>query len=311
MQNIINFMASYIITIPFLKKPFQDLKHPQRSYAMENAMNLQIALPNGQQHIGAWFLQPLKIQNRPLPKSDDEQYLSTQNHLIDENDTIILYLHGNAETRSQYHRRELYRLFQKMGFYVLAIDYRCYADSSKLLRPSQTSMVEDAQTAYDWILSKSHSHVNIFVWGHSLGTGVTSRLGQILSAKEELKPKGYILEAPFNCMKDEVESFKASKILTMLGMKVESILDGSDMLFDNALWLPQIQEPILILHAKDDEVIPFELAERLFENTKIQKENIEFIPFEANLQLRHDGIFKAIKTNLAIVTDFVQKVLSN
>ena len=145
----------------------------------------------------------------------------------------------------------------------------------------------------------------------SLGTGVTSRLGQILSAKEELKPKGYILEAPFNCMKDEVESFKASRILTMLGMKVESILDGSDMLFDNALWLPQIQEPILILHAKDDEVIPFELAERLFENTKIQKENIEFIPFEANLQLRHDGIFKAIKTNLAIVTDFVQKVLSN
>ena len=117
-------------------------------------------------HLGAWFLQPLKIQNRPLPKSDDEQYLSTQNHLIDENDTIILYLHGNAETRSQYHRRELYRLFQKMGFYVLAIDYRCYADSSKLLRPSQTSMVEDAQTAYDWILSKSHTHVNIFVWGH-------------------------------------------------------------------------------------------------------------------------------------------------
>ena len=48
-------MASYIITIPFLKKPFQDLKHPQRSYAMENAMNLQIALPNGQQHIGNLF----------------------------------------------------------------------------------------------------------------------------------------------------------------------------------------------------------------------------------------------------------------
>ena len=57
MQNIINFMASYIITIPFLKKPFQDLKHPQRSYAMENAMNLQIALPNGQQHIGNLYLQ--------------------------------------------------------------------------------------------------------------------------------------------------------------------------------------------------------------------------------------------------------------
>ena len=123
-----------------------------------------------------------------------------------------------------------------------------------------------------------------------------------------LKPMGYILEAPFNCMKDEVESFKASKILSFLGLKVESILNQSDMAFDSALWLPQVKEPVMILHAKDDEVIPFHLAEELYNNTKEVKDNIEFVPFEADMKLRHDGIYKAIAENPRIVTDFVNKI---
>ena len=153
-----------------------------------------------------------------------------------------------------------------------------------------------------------HLHDSLIFFLSSLGTGVTSKLSYVLTEKSILKPKGYILEAPFNCMKDEVESFKASKILTFLGLKVESILNQSDMSFDSALWLPQIKEPVLILHAKDDEVIPFDLAEQLYKNTKEVKDNIEFVPFEADLRLRHDGIYKAIAENPKIVTDFVNKI---
>ena len=169
MQSIVNFLTSYIITIPFLKKPFQDLKHPEKSYGMQKAMNLNIALENGEDHIGAWFLQPLEDQNVPaLPKSDDEQFLplDPNQFLVGQDQTLILYLHGNAETRAQHHRRVLYEIFQKMGYFVLAIDYRCYADSSKLFRPTQTTMVEDANTAFDWISKNSHPEANIIIWGH-------------------------------------------------------------------------------------------------------------------------------------------------
>ena len=169
MQSIVNFLTSYIITIPFLKKPFQDLKHPEKSYGMQKAMNLNIALENGEDHIGAWFLQPLEDQNVPaLPKSDDEQFLplDPNQFLVGQDQTLILYLHGNAETRAQHHRRVLYEIFQKMGYFVLAIDYRCYADSSKLFRPTQTTMVEDANTAFDWIRKNSHPEANIIIWGH-------------------------------------------------------------------------------------------------------------------------------------------------
>ena len=145
---------------------------------------------------------------------------------------------------------------------------------------------------------------------YSLGTGVASKLGQILSTKElSIKPKGYILEAPFNCMKDEVKTFKASKIVTFFGGSVENLLERSDLLFDNALWLPQIEQPVMILHAKDDEVIPFELGENLFNQMKEKKNNVEFIPFESNLHLRHTGIFKYLAENDGIVINFIQKAL--
>ena len=105
-------------------------------------------------------------------------------YLIKENETAILYLHGNAETRAHYHRKALYELFQTMGYHVLAIDYRGYGDSSKVV-PNQTTMVEDAQTAFDWLQKYSHPSTSIFIWGHSLGTGVASKLTHELT-----HPKG-------------------------------------------------------------------------------------------------------------------------
>ena len=45
---------------------------------------------------------------------------------------------------------ELYKIFQKLSYHVLAIDYRGYADSSFLWRPNEKTMVDDALSAYSW-----------------------------------------------------------------------------------------------------------------------------------------------------------------
>ena len=116
------------------------------------------------------------------PRSADEQYIpptlfnisdppmasssSRRTPLVGKNETIMLYLHGISETRAAWYRREMYRVFQKMGCYVLAIDYRCYGDSFKLHCPTQTSFVEDALAAFEWIESIAHPEANIFIWGH-------------------------------------------------------------------------------------------------------------------------------------------------
>ena len=61
--------------------------------------------------------------------------------------TVILYLHGNAETISQHHRRELYKIFQRCGHHVLAVDYRGFGQSSALYPLSETTLVSDAQVS--------------------------------------------------------------------------------------------------------------------------------------------------------------------
>jgi abhydrolase domain-containing protein 12 len=333
-ERVASFIISQVICVPFFKWPFQDLRHPTTAYVMANAMNVRITVDerSRREQVGSWFLQPLEKGKQMLPRTSDDQYDEAQigreggDHLVGAGETVILYLHGNASTRSQYHRRALYRLFQKMGYYVLAIDYRGYGDSS-WLSPSQSSMVEDAKAAYDWIAERSHPSANIFIWGHSLGTGVTSKLGHTIDNAEadqgtvlakhitntfscmynicigQRKAQGYVLEAPFNRMEDEVKTFKASRILTLLGLNIGKLLRLADMEFDSARWLLDIQEPIMILHAENDGVIPIRLASKLHEDTK-NGSTVQFHTFSASERLGHDGIFLA-KTITEIVTSFI------
>ena len=181
-----------------------------------------------------------------------------------------------------------------MGLHVLAIDYRGYGDSS-WVSPSQTSMVEDAKVALEWLQNHSQSDAQLFVWGHSLGTGVTSKLCSLTSEDSNFgKVSGYILEAPFNRMLDEVQSFKLSRLLPLLGLDVRKILHNADMTFDNSKNLQLCRDKnILILHAEDDSVIPFELASSLVHQLSAHGVPVTFKPFSKGERLDHDGIFKS------------------
>ncbi|KOB73629.1 Abhydrolase domain-containing protein 12, partial [Operophtera brumata] len=51
-----------------------------------------------------------------------------------------------------------------------------YADSTKV-NPSEAGVVEDSLVVYEWLLNitrKNGHKTPIFVWGHSLGTGISS-----------------------------------------------------------------------------------------------------------------------------------------
>ena len=63
-ERIVRFVVSQMICIPFFKRPFQDLSHPQ-AYGMKNTENLRLAV-NDNQEIGAWFMLP----TTPAGKSD-------------------------------------------------------------------------------------------------------------------------------------------------------------------------------------------------------------------------------------------------
>ena len=63
-------------------------------------------------------------------------------------------------------------------------------------------MVEDAHAIYPYARQKAPSK-DVFVWGHSMGTGVASRTVAELSDGGRA-PDGLVLESPFNNLRDVI-----------------------------------------------------------------------------------------------------------
>ena len=69
----------------------------------------------------------------------------------------------------------LYKKLLALGYYVLAVDYRGYGDST-VISPTEASCVMDARAALAWLTAKLGDRVKVVVWGHSLGTAIASHM---------------------------------------------------------------------------------------------------------------------------------------
>ncbi len=55
---------------------------------------------------------------------------------------------------------------------------------------------------------------------------------------------GLVLEAPFNCMRDEVMTFRAGRALTWV-MDIERTLESAGVMFETNKWLPAVKVKII------------------------------------------------------------------
>ncbi|XP_038217203.1 lysophosphatidylserine lipase ABHD12-like isoform X2 [Zerene cesonia] len=235
--------------------------------------------------LGIWHILPKSCYEKlkgNFDDSSDKEVLSRRldDELANSNRPIILYCHGNSNSRAASHRIELYKFFQKMDFHTIAFDYRGYGDSTNI-QPSESGVVEDSLVVYDWLhttIQTGHGRPAVFVWGHSLGTGISSHL---LGNLEELsknvldRPKplpqahGLILEAPFNNLADEVANHPLAKLVRWLpyfeATFVSPFVENETHAFRSDAHLARAPDlPVLILHAKDDIVVPFCVGVKLY-----------------------------------------------
>ena len=93
-------------------------------------------------------------------------------------------------------------------------------------------------------------------------------------------------------MKDEVGTFLVAKGFKLL-LNVDKIIENSNLTFNSADFIQQIKKPLFIMHAKDDNIIPYELGRQLYQIAENNSCNVKLFSFEKNLQLSHDYIYKA------------------
>ena len=158
---------------------------------------------------------------------------------------VVLFLHGNAGNIS--HRGESVRIFHDLGLDVFIFDYRGYGRS--VGRPSEAGLYEDARAAWRHLTEeRGIDGRNVVIFGRSLGGAVAARLAS------EVDPGAVIIESGFTSARDVARAV----------FPVVSRLSVVRFEFAAAEALAQVTAPVLVLHSRDDEIMPFELGERLY-----------------------------------------------
>ncbi|XP_066964156.1 lysophosphatidylserine lipase ABHD12-like isoform X1 [Macrobrachium rosenbergii] len=245
--------------------------------------------------VGVWHILPESLlSSMPVETTDRDAWF--ENSLSDHR-PVILYLHGNTASRAVAHRIELYNVLRKMDYHVVAFDYRGYADSTPI-PPNETGVVHDAKVVYRYVKERIGSSPFI-VWGHSLGTGVsTHAVGDLCLEGDH--PSAVVLESPFNNIKDEIKFHPLSSVFRKMP-KFEWLflepLAASGIDFRSDDHIVHINAPVLILHAEDDLVVPFALGRKLYETAlKKRPENappVKFIDFSSCHGYAHKYICRA------------------
>ena len=186
---------------------------------------------------------------------------------------VLLYLHGARwNLTGSVTRIERWR---KLGFDVLAIDYRGFGKSSDVI-PSESLAYEDAEAAWDY-LAKLSPGTPRFIVGHSLGGAIAVEL-----ARRRPDTSGLVLEATFTSVKDMIANTAWSFL------PVDLILTQN---FDTLKKIPEVKAPVLVVHGTRDAIVPFEMGEKLYAAATAKKKrfikveggshhNLSYVAFE-------------------------------
>ena len=158
---------------------------------------------------------------------------------------VLLFFHGNAGNIS--HRLDSIGQFHNLGLSVLIIDYRGYGQSTG--RTTEMGIYRDADAAWRYLIEERDLVANdILIFGRSLGGAVASRLAS------ENQPLALIVESSFTSVPDVAQDlypWLPVRWLSRLSYATRDYVRG-------------VRCPILVIHSRDDEIIPFRHGEAIF-----------------------------------------------
>lgn len=168
----------------------------------------------------------------------------------------VLFLHGNAGNIS--HRLDSIAVFRELGLDTFIIDYRGYGQSEG--RTSEDGTYKDAEAAWRYLLTERKTDpAEIVIFGRSIGGAIAAWLG----ARHEAA--ALIVESSFTSavdMASRIYPFMPVRLLTRLKYPVVEYVAAAEC-------------PVLIVHSRDDEIIPFDMGRALFDAAPAPKAFLE------------------------------------
>ena len=168
----------------------------------------------------------------------------------------LLFCHANGGNISYY--MDTLDIFNKLGLNCLIFNYRGYGDSQGKI--TEEGIYLDAQTAYDWLRTeKRASPKDIIIFGRSLGASVAAHLAK------NVRPGGLVIESGFTSYADIAQKFYP---YIMVRPFAKYSLDTME-------YIKKVKCPILFIHSRSDEIMPFEFGLRLYSSANGAKEFVE------------------------------------
>jgi fermentation-respiration switch protein FrsA (DUF1100 family) len=161
---------------------------------------------------------------------------------------LIVWFHGNGGNITE--RAPIAEEFARRGFSVFLFDWRGYGKSEGV--PTEEALYQDALGAYDVAAHDLHAQSIVF-YGESLGGPYAAYVASRRNAS------AVVIENSFPSLKD-----LGNAMYFPLGW-----FAGRAM--NTVGWLNKANVRVLVLHGKHDQVIPFALGQRLFDELRTPK----------------------------------------
>jgi uncharacterized protein len=163
-----------------------------------------------------------------------------------ESKTFLIAFNGNAGNISN--RIDLIERYHRIGFNVLILDYRGYGKSDG--EPTEQGTYKDAEAAWSYLTeAKKVSPGDIIVMGQSLGGAVASYIAS------KYNPGGLILDSAFTSLANMGRThYPFLPVKLLLRFEYPTIKN-----------IKNVKCPVLIIHSKNDEIVPFSQGKKLFE----------------------------------------------
>lgn len=173
------------------------------------------------------------------------------------NRRTILFCHGNAGNIS--HRLDSIKLLNELGMNIFIFDYRGYGKSDGGI-PDEKGSYRDAEAAWEYLTTvRNIDPRNIIIFGRSLGGAVAAELALKKPAA------ALVIESSFTSIKD-----LGAKLYPFLPVRLLSKYE-----YNTLEKVKAIESPKLIIHSRNDELVPYEYGRRIFKAAREPKQFLE------------------------------------
>jgi fermentation-respiration switch protein FrsA (DUF1100 family) len=168
---------------------------------------------------------------------------------------VVAFFHGNAGNLAD--RAITFRMFQALGLGFVALDYRGFGNSTG--KPSEPALYRDAEQVVAYLRKDfERQDSGIILYGESLGTGIATEL----ATRRQFA--GVVLQSPYT-------SVAAAAKRRFFWLPVDLLLTER---FSNIDRIARINAPLLVIHGREDELFPVEMAQTLVEKAQSPKTGI-------------------------------------